>query len=266
MKQVVWRMCFLATVSSMTYAGAMGQVTKASTADGFYIGGFAGGVWNQNTSFQSTVLSQPINPYFTSQNVINQVQASGSQDINFGAAVGGGQVGYLKSADRFVYGVVADYGVFNYGSSVTNEGVQYVNSSYSYSMTTELNTSWLFTTRGRVGFAMNERLPLFSAFAGLALSNIEVTNQFSDNTPVLAMGNSVAQKTTAGWTVGGGMDYSFTDHLFFNIEYLYVNFPSVSTTAYVSTTNTANYEISPYQTSVNVAANIIRVGLNYKFA
>lgn len=264
MRRFLQSVGFVAGMSSIAWAGTMGNMTKLKQIDGFFIGAYAGGAWNQNTSFQSTVLEQPANPYFTTPSIVNQVQDTGSQGMNFAIPVGGGQVGYQKRQENTVYGLVADYGVFNLSPSVINNNVQYVNYASTYSLSTQLNAAWLFTTRGKIGYVWEDSWPLIYGFAGLAVSNIQVSNQFSDNTAALAVGNSITQKTVAGWTVGGGFDYSLSERLFMNVEYLYVNLPTTSTTAYVSTTNTAFYALSPYQTSVQLTANIIRAGINYK--
>jgi outer membrane immunogenic protein len=249
-------------LSSIGFAGTMASTVKK--LDGFFLGAYAGAGWNQNTSFQTSVLKAPT-PYFTSTATINSVQTNGSSGTTFSVPVGGGQAGILKRVQNVVYGVVADYGVFNFSPSYSINNVKYPSSTNTYNFSTQFSSSWLFTTRGRLSYVFDEDLPLMYGFGGLAVSEIQVSNNFTDNTAALGVGNSVSQKTVAGFTFGGGVEYLLSEHFLMNVEYLYVNLPSVNTIAYTSTTNSATYTVSPLETAVGLTANIMRVGVNYKF-
>jgi outer membrane immunogenic protein len=94
-------------------------------------------------------------------------------------------------------------------------------------------SSWLGTARGRAGYAWDHLL-LFAtgggAFAGASVSGV---------------GNT----TMIGWTVGGGLEYAFTQNWTAKAEYLYVTFPN------------------PVIAGVGFkdTDNVIRAGVNYKF-
>jgi outer membrane immunogenic protein len=248
-------------LSSIAYAGTMASTSKK--LDGFFIGAYVGAGWNQNTSFQTSVLNASA-PYFNTTATINSVQKNGSTGTAFSVPVGGGQAGILKRAQNIVYGVVADYGVFNFSPSYSINNVTYPSSANTYNFSTQFSSNWLFTTRGRLSYVFDEHLPLIYGSGGLAVSEIQVSNHFTDNTAALGVGNSTSQKTVAGFTFGGGVEYLLSEHFLVNVEYLYINLPSVNTVAYASSTNSVNYTMSPLETAVGLTANIMRVGINYK--
>jgi outer membrane immunogenic protein len=70
-----------------------------------------------------------------------------------------------------------------------------------------------------------------------------------------------SQKTKAGWTVGAGAEVRLGGNWTGKVEYLYLDFGNVSTTATLPTNST------PLAINFNshVTENIVRVGLNYKF-
>jgi outer membrane immunogenic protein len=71
----------------------------------------------------------------------------------------------------------------------------------------------------------------------------------------------LSQKTKAGWTVGAGAEVRLGGNWTGKVEYLYLDFGNVSTTATLPTNST------PLAINFNsrVTENIVRVGLNYKF-
>ena len=70
-----------------------------------------------------------------------------------------------------------------------------------------------------------------------------------------------SQKTKAGWTVGAGAEVRLGGNWTGKVEYLYLDFGNVSTTAILPTNST------PLAVTFNsrVTENLVRVGLNYKF-
>jgi outer membrane immunogenic protein len=132
-----------------------------------------------------------------------------------------------------------------------------------FNTNTSLDTDWLFTSRGRLGWAATPRLLLY-ATGGLAVTNLKVGNSFvtSNNPANTSTGASSQSETRAGWTVGAGTEWAFYHNWTLKAEYLYVNFRSISTTAFVNS-NFATPDV--FTTSADLKANIVRVGLNYKF-
>jgi outer membrane immunogenic protein len=101
------------------------------------------------------------------------------------------------------------------------------------------------------------------ATGGLAISKLEVANFFADSQPAQTSGASSASAIKTGWTLGGGVEAAIYYNWTAKIEYLYVDLGSVSTTALATAPGLAGANV--YSTSADLRANIVRVGLNYKF-
>jgi outer membrane immunogenic protein len=108
----------------------------------------------------------------------------------------------------------------------------------------ETRNHWLGTARGRVGYAFDRFLPYLTA--GLAFGDINAA------TPGFP-GGSI---TTAGWTVGGGLEVGILPNVSVKAEYLYVDLSNFN--CGFNCGLAANGNVSFY-------ANIFRGGLNVRF-
>src|ERR1700733_6230764 len=126
---------------------------------------------------------------------------SGSVSDNGGVV--GGTLGANFQTGGLVFGVEGDwdYSGINTGTTQTICNV---------SGTCQTENNWLFTARGRVGWAV-DRVLLYGT-AGGAFGSIKTTFNGIDNT-----------STQAGWTVGAGVESAFADNWTARIEYLYVD-------------------------------------------
>jgi outer membrane immunogenic protein len=117
--------------------------------------------------------------------------------------------------------------------------------------TCQTNTSWLGTARARVGYAF-DRVLVFGS-AGAAFGNMQAR--------VNPQGTSLNIPPQLGWTVGGGVEYAFTDAISAKLEYLFVNLGTAScpTTIGCIPVPAANGSISLYE-------NLVRAGVNYRFS
>jgi outer membrane immunogenic protein len=95
--------------------------------------------------------------------------------------------------------------------------------------------------RGRVGYAADR--VLFDLTAGGAFGDVVV------NTTA-----NWQSANKAGWTAGAGLEGAFTDHWTARVEYLFVDLQN-STFTPVAGTNV----------NVKFNANLIRLGVDYKF-
>jgi outer membrane immunogenic protein len=241
---------------------------------GFYAGVNVGGGWS------STDASYTANDAFG----LNILIPAG---INFPAngdrfkasgILGGLQAGYNYQFDRrWVAGLEADFqGADISGSTAT----QYLGALEN---TTASNSIKYFGTfRGRLGYLPTDRL-LTYVTGGLAyaqLNNATSLNTanggnvggssggFSANCGLGAPTTNVcyagsSSSLTAGWTVGGGLEYAFAPNWSLKAEYLYANFRQ-SLTA-VAPTPAAGNAPSTYGARFITDLNIARVGLNYQF-
>jgi outer membrane immunogenic protein len=102
----------------------------------------------------------------------------------------------------------------------------------------KFSNPWFGTLRGRVGYASNNML--FYGTAGIAYGTLRAE--------FLGLSES---KSSAGWTIGAGMEVGLTPNWSAKVEYLYFNLAS---RAY-SVTATSN----------GLSSNVLRLGVNYRF-
>jgi len=110
----------------------------------------------------------------------------------------------------------------------------------------ETRNKWLATVRGRLGYAFDRFLPSFTG--GLALGDINATLPV----PVLP-GGSVS---SAGWTVGAGLEVGLVSNVSLKAEYLYVD---------LGTFNCGLNCGLPPGGNVSFTTNIFRGGANLRF-
>jgi outer membrane immunogenic protein len=230
---------------------------------GFYVGGNAGYDWNDvnvNSNFSCPAgggcsVTVPAN-------VANIIAAS-SGSIRAHGFTGGGQAGYNWQVNSAVLSVETDFNAFNLNGS-RSAAVPSVSTTSIFNPSTSVHTDWLFTLRGRLGWTVVPTVLLYGT-GGLAVTEARISNTYTTtNNPLnTASGASSSSNTRAGWTIGGGAEWAFDPHWSVKAEYLYADFGSISTSTNVASAAFVNANI--FSTSVNLKANIIRAGVNYKF-
>ena len=238
---------------------------------GPYVGGYLGGALAK-ANVKTTAGSITNDTYFSDQNDITAVGQSGTNTISPNASLAGIQVGdNFFTSPRITLGWVMDYSSFHLSETNTANNTPYPSGAGNYSLQTSVTTNWLSTVRGRFGLTPPTSWPMmFYATGGLALANVKVSNSFSDTSSLAGTGESSTSSNQLGWTAGAGFELPLAQHLTLNAEYLYVNLGSVDTTS--SLENSAggfgispNSLASPLTTSVDLHANLFKLGLNYKF-
>ncbi len=151
--------------------------------------------------------------------------------------VGGAQLGYNLQFGQFVVGLETDF----QGADLKSRTAPV---AAGVSASNELN--YFGTVRGRVGFAIDRFLPYVTG--GFAYG--QVKNKIT--TPVGAFSND---NTQYGWTLGGGLEYAFTNNWTAKIEYLYVDLEKES----------LNIPGGVFNSNVETKFSVVRAGLNYKF-
>lgn len=221
---------------------------------GFYIGANAGWGWNDDSGDPFC-----INP----GGVLN---GTGCRTTNVpGAQIrsegffGGGQIGYNVQTGAFVWGVEADFQGADISDSISIPGPFAtvgggppggIRFDASHSM------DWFGTVRLRLGIA-NDRT-LFYATGGLFYGGVEV----SQNTVFAATQYaSTLEKTKAGWTAGGGIEYAFAPNWSGKVEALYYDMGSVSTQALGSPVDDGFVGGKTF----DLRGGIVRAGINYRF-
>jgi outer membrane immunogenic protein len=76
-------------------------------------------------------------------------------------------------------------------------------------------------------------------------------------------GGSSTTSTKAGWVVGGGVEYAFTNKWSIKAEYLYSKFPGLTTAGLVFPG--AGFGLNPLNGTASQMIQIARAGINYRF-
>jgi outer membrane immunogenic protein len=242
---------------------------------GLYIGGYVGGAWGDSdlrTDAGNVVVGSS---YFQSAANIASVNQGGSGAVSPDAVVGGAQIGFNVQQGKWVAGVELDFGAFNLNGAREAVNVPYPvvppGRSASFTERAAIDTDWLLTARARLGWALQPGVLVY-ATGGLALTNLRVSNAFSDNAPSAGVGGGSNTDVVTGWTLGGGAELALSKHWSLKAEYLYVDFGSTTTRNSVAcgpaaTINCASVPVipSPFSTSADLSAHIARLGLNYRF-
>ncbi len=189
------------------------------TWTGFYVGANAGYAWGQIDSTTGAF-----------QNNLGNF----SDPDGF---TGGAQIGYNYQIGQWVLGAEADF----QGADLKSTSVNLANNLRA---STEIN--WFGTVRGRVGYSFDRFLPYVTG--GFAYGSVK--NKISNG--VFAGSND---NTQYGWTVGGGLEYAFTNNLTAKLEYLYVDLDKES----------FNVPGGTFTSKVETKFSVVRAGLNYKF-
>jgi len=229
---------FAADLPSRTVAPAapVAPVVPIFTWTGFYVGVNAGYGWNTNDNNNGVFVPG-----------VGFVD-SGNSDGGF---VGGGQIGYNYQFGQFVAGVEADIQYADLNSD--NNGFGYYGGPGYYGGGGSNGIDWFGTVRARLGFAIDRAL--IYATGGFAYGG-GGDNSFYYNGLYYKNGDD----TRTGWTLGGGLEYAFTDNLTARVEGLYVNLGKSGNNGFV-------YDAAYLGNDrKDTEFGVVRAGLNYKFS
>jgi outer membrane immunogenic protein len=204
-------------------------------------GGWAGGTANPTATM--TVPSVGGLPAFGTV-------TSGSANLS-GGIVGGQSSALWQLSNNIVIGYESDF-QWSGSRSQTN----------NLATVAGAGIDWFGTERGRIGYAFGRFLPYVTG--GLAYGKLTGNvSQVVGNAAFAAAGSS----TQAGWTVGGGLEYAFTDSISVKVEYLYAQFQGMQrTTVGIAYGPNGATALAPVQFNTGtINMNIARVGVNYKF-
>ena len=166
-------------------------------------------------------------------------------------AVGGGTLGYNAQFNYVVLGLEAD----GSGSSVKGNtiGTNPASGNCGGAVPRCFSDLELFATfRGRAGIAMDNVLPYLTG--GLAVGWLN--GQEGDTAFGGAFG--AGTKAVVGWTAGLGVEAMFNQIWSMKVEYLYMDFGN-------RVIFNDNVSGAIFPESIRYYANILRVGVNYRF-
>lgn len=231
---------------------------------GSFISGYVGGAWS-NSNASTNVGEVTPTSHFASTNNINSVNQNGSPSLKANTFIGGVGLANNWMFQDLIYGLALDFGSLHLQKTNNAVNITYPSSPIrTYSLQTSINSNWLFTARGRLGFAPIN-WPFIYATGGLALTQLNASNSFNDTSASLGVGGSNNKTTKSGWTLGGGIQIPLASNWTLTSEYLYVNFGSVSVLSSINSNLDGESFSSPFQTAIKFSANIFRIGLSYKF-
>lgn len=191
----------------------MAQEPLSYNWSGLYLG-IAGGYLNPNFSVSS----------------LNEDRSFGSDGFLIG-----GTVGYNVQFGHLVAGLEGD------ASYADADGHYNDLFGFGDGFGGKADIDYLATVRGRLGVAL-DRVLLYGT-GGLALTDVEYKTELGD----------IDGKTRAGYTVGGGVEYAFTQNITSKVEYFYSDFGGKN----------KGFDAATIDTDFDLHA--VRVGINYKF-
>jgi iron complex outermembrane recepter protein len=202
--------------------------------------------------------------------------ATASSD-NLNGVIAGFQGGYNWQSGNWVAGVEADIQLSTQNTTPTfvcpgalcNPAIGDV-APAAAALDRAQTLDWFATLRGRLGTSVTPDTLIY-ATGGLAVAEIKTAGTISgfsagldENGNVTATAAGVGfydHRTKAGWTAGAGLEAHLSGNLTGKIEYLYLDFGTVSTSA-INQLNSTPLAVS---LDSRVTDHIVRAGLNYKF-
>jgi outer membrane immunogenic protein len=153
---------------------------------------------------------------------------------NLDGGLFGGYAGYNFQYDAWVFGIEGDFnGVWN------DEEFDFAGPP---PFSIDVGTDWLASIRGRVGYSWDRALIFATAGVGFTQASADVD--------IAGVGTFDNDETFVGWTVGGGLEYAFTDNWLGRVEYRYYGFD--------------DQEFEGID-DVNLNTQTVTVGVAYKF-
>jgi len=133
----------------------------------------------------------------------------------------------------------------------------------TFTITQSLKQRWLWTARPRFGYSTGNAL--FYLTGGLAVTKVNYQALFTD-TFSSAHENGGLDKTKAGWTGGGGVEYKVGSNWSVKGEYLYSDFGRQTVTSTNLTAPSAtSWPGNVFTHSIFLAQHDLRFGINYHF-
>lgn len=188
-----------------------------------------------------------------------EVSNDGAGSHNSSNFLGGGQVGCNWQTGTVVYGIEGDYDYFHSTTSYFNNTNVLPVAGVPFTIGQSLTTDFLATVRPRIGIAADRNFGYLTA--GGAFTHVAYAESYVDAGG--GVGSATAAKSLAGWTVGAGWEYAWTEHWLVRFEYLFADFPktSVSASGVIAVPGASN----PLSGSASLVMQVARAGLSFKF-
>ena len=201
---------------------------------GLYVGADIGGAWGTSTT-SSPLANNPgcfvtILPCYL-PSLVADINNQSAQRQSSSSVLGGFETGYNLQLGYFVVGGETDIGFYRlHGNSLAGApftGYPVPAGGTAPSYYNDVNSNWLFTARGRLGFAPIANLLVYGT-GGVAVTNLRHEAQFNEGIfPGTSLGTE-ASGTVTGAAYGGGLEWAWTNNWLVKAEYLHVDFGSVA--------------------------------------
>jgi outer membrane immunogenic protein len=246
--------------------------------NGFYLGLNGGYSWGRSRTNVD---------YFTSPGGVPIVPPAGSVTsgtTKLNGGIFGGQVGYNWAGNGWLWGFEADLqwsgergtGVFTCapttigivvtgGACVPGVTATVPAGFAGTTLTLEQHIQWFGTLRARAGWLVTPSVLLY-ATGGLAYGSIKSNGTLSGlNGFGAPIGTTFSNTTTtAGWTIGGGIEGHLGGNWTGKLEYLYLDLGTVTNQATLLTIP-PTFGIG-VNTSSRITDHVFRAGINYHFS
>ena len=250
-------------------------VAPIFTWSGFYVGLNAGVAWGSD---RDRLRAEALPGAFDEErafvddfNTDTRLVRDDGGDTSF---TGGAQVGFNWQFGAMVVGIEGDinfkgrsdarnFDALDVGYRADEFGV--IDPGYDVAVRSGRSSNWFATIRPRIGFAMDRTL--FYVTGGLAYA------KSGGSTSVTVFDNFDGSETTFssrrsgsnwGWTLGGGVEFAFTNNMTAKVEYLYVDLDRGGNRTVVAVgDDLPNVTFRGGAGEDNF--HVVRVGLNWKF-
>jgi outer membrane immunogenic protein len=218
---------------------------------GCYIGANVGAHWDRD---RATTTADPIGWSAAGAAAIN---ATSDGTVTPSGVIVGGQVGCNWQANGFLIGIEGDARWLSGDASRSVTNFPAINSNDVF--TTRAENRFVATLRPRLGMVWDRWLLFVTG--GLAVGDPRFTDAFGafGNTSIASIS---ASRTRVGWTVGGGVEYAFSNNWSAKFEYLYADFGTIDTVIPSCIDCAVGSDIAVHH---KYTENVVRAGLNYKF-
>ncbi len=231
---------------------ALAQSANDVTWTGPYVGvnlGYGGGDFQYDAS--GTTDAAGTNP------------AAGRLRQSSSGVIGGGQIGYnYEMPNGVLFGVETDIAASDIGARTSFSSVDSFGNTAAGDVRSKIDD--LGTVRGRLGKAMFDGRFVPYVTGGFAYGGVKSSTGYACSSCV-ATGFNSPTSTQTGWTAGAGAEYALNRHLSMKAEYLYTDLGRDDVATNAGQFSVGGATLYNANVSEKATANVVRVGLNYRF-
>ena len=242
-------------------------VAPVFTWTGFYLGVNAGAAWHglDNCPTAHTFDGTLVGPVIT-----GYAPACTSDDTSF---TGGVQAGFNWQMGAVVFGLEGDVNWVGNDSRHGYAAYKYkpFSADYYYTLDGNPQSNLLAGMRGRLGWSFDRALLYITggaAFRNSGSNDVVYAYSAASGGTLLATYTGNTDRSNVGWSLGGGLEWAFTNNVSLRVEYLHSQFNrnnGIYTTPQ-TTPATDYYKVAFRNDSSRDSIDVVRFGVNYRFS